>query len=124
MTTTYGTLSTIAGEPIEVRLVRRGASSDRETGFVASRTLRANVSRQTGRPETRVWRLTFGPEDFPGLLAKFDAARGAALPLLWTPPTPDDAQGAVPVRFVSGTLRVRKGPGLYYEAECELEEVA
>lgn len=123
MTTTYGTLSTLAGFPVEVRLVRRGQSSPRASGFVASRTLRANVSRQSNQPQTRVWKLTFGPEGFTALLAAFDAAKGSALPLSWTPPPPDDG-AAIPVRFVDDSLRVRQGPGVVYSAECELEEVA
>jgi hypothetical protein len=122
VTTTYGTLSTIAGFPVEVRLSRRAASSPRASGFVASRTLRANVSRQTNQPQTRAWSLTFGPENFTALLAAFDAAKGAALPLSWTPPPPDDG-AAIPVRFVQDSLRVQHGPGPLYSAEVELEEV-
>lgn len=123
MTTTYGTLSSIAGFPVEVALVRRGASSDSSTGQVARRQLRSSASRQSSKLETRVWRLTFGPEDFPTLLASFNAAKGGALPLTWTPPPPYDAGGAIPVRFVDDSLRVQKGPGVVYSCECELEEV-
>lgn len=122
MTTTYGTLSTIAGFPVEVELVRRSAQTAPESGFVARRTLRDNVSRQSGKPETRLWRLTFGPESFSGLLTQWRNAKGGALPLSWTPPPPDDGT-AIPVRFLDGSLRVRHGPGNVYSAESMLEEV-
>ena len=122
MTTTYGTLSTIPGFPVDVRLVRRGAQSPAESGQVARRQFRSSASRQSSKLETRVWRLTFGPEDLPALLATFDAALGQARAVSWTPPPPDDG-AAIPVRFVDGTLRVRKGPGVLYEADVELEEV-
>ena len=119
MTTTYGTITTLpAGH--SVRLVRRGASTPAELGQVARRQLRSSVSRQTGRRDTRVWSVTFGPDGLTELLASFDAGRGGALPLTWTPPLPDNT--AIPVRFLDGTLRVSKAPGVY-EAECELEEV-
>lgn len=124
MTTTYGTLTAVAGFPVRVELVRRGGSSPAESGFVASRTFRANVSRQTNQPQTRMWRLVFGPEGFASLLATFDAAKGAALPVSWTPPPPYSAGGAIPVRFLSGTLRRRMFPGGRSECEVELEEVA
>lgn len=123
MTTTYGTLSVLAVFPVTVDLVRRGASSERVRGNVKSRTLRENVSRQTGKPETRVWRLTFGPESESSLLASFDAAKAAALPLSWTPPPPDDSGGAIPVRFVEDSLVIRRGPGPVYSSEVMLEEV-
>lgn len=124
MTLTYGTLSNVAGFPVAVRLDRRGESSDRAAGFVASRTLRENVSRQTDRPENRIWHLTFGPDGRAALLTAWAAAKGGALPLSWTPPPPDDG-AAIPVRFVSGTLRMVQGPGPeLFEAEVELEEVA
>lgn len=135
MVATYGTLATLAGFPMEVTIDRRGASTPAETGFITARTFRKNVAAATwsnsggvstrataGQPQTRTWRLLFGPTDFSALLASFDAAMGAALPLLWTPPPPDDAGGAIPVRFVSGTLRVRRGPGPVYQAEAEIEE--
>ena len=123
MTTTYGTLSGVAPFPVEVALVRRGAASPRETGFVATRTLRANVSRQSNQPQTRAWRLTFGPTGWTSLLAAFDAGLGAALPLSWTPPPPDDA-APIPVRFVSGTLKRSMRPGGHSFSEVEIEEVA
>jgi hypothetical protein len=122
VTTTYGTLSAVAGFPVDVRLVRRAVSTPAASGFVTARTLRANVSRQSNQPQTRVWRLTFGPV-IDTLLTAWRAAKGAALPLTWTPPAPDDS-APIPVRFVADTLRVSYGPvpGIAY-AEVELEEV-
>ena len=125
MTTTYGSLTAIYGFPEEVRLVRRGLSTPSESGFVTSRTLRQNVSRQTGQPQTRVWRVTFGPDGAASVLTPFDSARGAALPILWTPPPPDDGGGQIPVRFLSGTLRELRGPSPHVRRmTVELEEVA
>lgn len=119
MTTTYGTLSGVAPFPVECEIVRRGVYGNRESGFVATRTLRANVSRQSNQPQTRRWRMQFTTE----MLTAFDAARGAALPLSWTPPAPDNAS-AIPVRFASGTLRRQVRPGGVSSWEVELEEVA
>lgn len=122
MTTTYGTITTIPLFPVEVRLVRTGGSTPSVDGAVVRRQFRSSASRQSGKLETRVWRLTFGPEGEAGLLASFDAGLGSALPLSWTPPPPDDG-AAIPVRFVDDSLRIRRGPGVWFEAECEFEEV-
>lgn len=122
MTTTYGTLSTIPVFPVSVTLVRRGASTPSVDGSVVSRRFRSSASRQSSKFETRMWRITFGPEGEAGLLATFDAARGSALPVLWTPPAPDDG-AAIPVRFVDDSLRIRRGPGALFEADVEIEEV-
>ena len=124
MTTTYGTLSVVAGFPVRVEVLRRGVSTDREGGFVVSRTLRANVSRQSGQPQTRTWRIQLGPDGLTALRTARASAKGGALPLSWTPPAPDDSAGAVPVRFVDGTLRVRMGSAGMFESEVELEEVS
>lgn len=123
MTTTYGTLSVAVGFPCEVELVRYGGSSPADSGFVAARQFRRNVSRQSGKAETRVWRFTVGPLDYTSLLSTFNAAKGGALPVLWTPPPPDDG-AAIPVRFLSGgTLKTRHHPGGQAYTEVELEEV-
>ncbi|MEK9736616.1 MAG: hypothetical protein VW239_04770 [Candidatus Nanopelagicales bacterium] len=124
MTTTYGTLSSVAGFPVRVELIRRGGSSPAESGFAASRPVGAEFWRPPGLPQAGEWRLSFGPDGFTALLASFDAAKGAALPLAWTPPPPYDGGGAIPVRFLSGTLRRRMYPGGRSECEVELEEVA
>jgi len=121
VTTTYGTLSGVIGFPVEVELVRDMRSTDSETGMVAFRNVRENVSRQSGQPQTRVWRVVFGPDGLSSLLAAFDAAKGDALPLEWTPPAPDNS--AIPVRFMEGTLRVQKRGGSQFRAEVMLEEV-
>lgn len=121
MTTTYGTLSGVIGFPVEVELVRSIKATEPETGMVASRNVRENVSRQSGQPQTRVWRVVFGPDGFTSLLAAFDAAKGDALPLEWTPPAPDNV--ALPVRFMEGSLRVQKRSGGQFRAEVMLEEV-
>lgn len=122
MTTTYGTLGGVIGFPVDVELVRDFRSTDPATGFVAARNVRENVSRQSGQPQARVWRVVFGPDGFSSLLAAFDAAKGDALPLEWTPPAPDNT--ALPVRFQEGTLRVQKRSGGQFRAEVMLEEVA
>lgn len=122
MTQTYGTLSTIPIFPVEVRLVRTGGSTPSRDGAVVRRQFRSSASRQTGKLETRVWQLTFGPEGEAGLLAAFDAGKGSALPLDWEPPPPYDG-ATIPVRFLDDSLRIRRGPGVLFEAECELEEV-
>ena len=118
-----GTITTIAGFPVEVTLARRGAASASDTGQVARRQFRSSASRNSSKYETRTWRLTFGPEAFSTLLASFDAGLGGALPLTWTPPPPDNG-AAIEVRFVDNSLRVSRGPGpAIYAAQCELEEV-
>lgn len=122
MTTTYGTLSGVIGFPVEVELVRDVRATDRETGLVAFRNMRENVSRQSGQPQTRVWRVVFGPDGLQSLLDAFDAGKGAALPLTWTPPAPDNS--AIPVRFLGDVLRVEKRSGGQFRAEVMLEEVA
>lgn len=116
------TLSTIAVFPVDVTLVSRAAQTESDGGAVVRRRLRSSASRYSGKYETRVWRLTFGPTDEAALLATWDAALGSALPVLWTPPPPDEA-AEIEVRFVENSLRIRKGPGAMYEAEVELEEV-
>jgi hypothetical protein len=122
VTVTYGTLSFVPGFPVEVEVVRAGISTEPESGFVATRTLRANVSRQSNQPQTRTWRVQLGPDGLAQLRSERAAAKGGALPLSWTPPPPDDG-AAIPVRFLDGTLRVRREPGALFRAEVELEEV-
>ncbi len=122
MTTTYGTLSGVIGFPVEVELVRDVRSTPAESGFVAFRNMRENVSRQSGQPQARVWSVVFGPDGFSSLLAAFEAAKGSALPLEWTPPAPDNS--AVPVRFLEDSLRVEKRSGGQFRASVMLEEVA
>lgn len=122
MTTTYGTLSIAADFPVDVTLVRRGGATPSVDGAVVRRQFRSSASRQTGKLETRVWRLTVGPDGEAALLASFDAARGSALPLSWQPPAPYEAGGTVPVRFVDDSLRIQRGPGAVFRASFELEE--
>ena len=121
MTTTYGTLSTIPDFPVEVELVRRGGSTDPALASLRSRQFRSSASRQTGKYETRVWRVRFSVEGLAALLATFDSALGA-LPVTWTPPPPDDS-AAIPVRFIGDGINVEYGPGNNYTATAEIEEV-
>jgi hypothetical protein len=113
------TLTTIPIFPVEVELVRRGGSAP---DMVRSRQFRSSAARATGKYETRVWRLTFGPEGLAALLAEFDASLGGVLETTWTPPAPDDA-APITVRFIGDGIDVRYGPGTWYEADVELEEV-
>jgi hypothetical protein len=123
VTTTYGTLSVVCGFPAEAELVRRCGSSPADSGFVASRQFNSSVSRQSGRAEVKVWRVRFPTltnEDLVSLLTAFEDAQGDALPISWTPPVPHNT--AHPVRFLTGSLRVRRFSGSRSEAEVELEE--
>jgi len=123
VTTTYGTLSIVYGLQAEVELVRRCGSSPADTGFVASRQFNSSVSRQSNRAEVKVWRVLFKDmtnEDLVALFTARDAAKGDALPILWTPPPPHNT--ATPVRFAEGSLRVRRFSGSRSEAEVLFEE--
>ena len=122
MTQTYATLQTIPIFPVEVRLIRRGGSAPVEDAALRSRQFRSSASRQGGKYETRAWRITFGPESLSVLLLAFDSALGSALPMNWVPPPPDDG-ATIPVRVLEGSFEVRHGPGVYYEADWEIEEV-
>ena len=126
MTTTYGTLALAPGFPTRVTVLRRGASTPAASGMVASRQLRTAVSRQGGQAATRTWEVEFkdmGTADRDALLAAFDAGMGGALPILFTPPPPDEA-AQVPVRFADDDLVIEYGrSALHHGARVVLEEV-
>lgn len=121
--TTFGSNATHYGGG-DLELVRRGISSPAESGFVVSRQTRSSAARLTGRKETRSWTVYFGPlsqAEYDDVLTSWRSACGAALPILWTPPPPDDVQ--IPVRCLNDTLRVQKSSGPKYEIEMTYEEV-
>lgn len=132
MTTTYGTLSIPVPFGAQVEYHRRGASTPASGGFVAARQLRSSVSRQGNLARTRTWDVTFRDVDSTerdAVLNAEAAALGGALPILWTPPPPDDA-AAIPVRFLSdedgaSTIYVEHGScAQLFDVRCQLEEVA
>lgn len=125
MTQTYGSLSVIFGFPAECTLVRRGASSPASTGFVGSRQFQSSVSRQSGEAAVRTWRLAFkalSSTERDSLLSTFNAAMAGALPILITPPPPDDGS-QVPVRFPDAITIEYDRSANVYRASVECEEV-
>lgn len=128
MTQTYATLSVIYGFPAKCTITRRGASSSPEFGAIASRQFQSSASRNSpNRAETRTWEVQFKDltsSELDALVAARDLALGAALPILWTPPPPDDAFGAIPVRFMEDEFEYEHvGGARNFNATGVFEEV-
>lgn len=125
MTTTYGTLSITPGFPAGCEIVRRGASSPASSGFVVSRQFQTAVSRNSGEAKTRTWTLNFktmSSVERDSLLASFDSALAGALPILVTPPPPDDGS-AIPVRMTDAITIEYDRSAQVYRARVDVEEV-
>jgi len=103
----FCTLSALIPFPVQVTTVRRSVSTDITSGYAATRRLQSSHSRNTGRPERRRWRLQLdlhGATEAASVESTFLEAAGVGLPVDWEPPKESQA---IPVKFVSNTLRER-----------------
>jgi hypothetical protein len=125
VTATVATLTALAGFPVEVEVIRRGASTPASGGFVTGRQLRSSVSRESMRAETRRWTVQFknlSLAEKDAVLAARRTALGGVHPVAWEPPPPDDG-ATIPVRFLGDVLTVQFQRSTHcYTITAELEE--
>lgn len=121
---TYGTLSVKGqGFPVQVTIQRRSVTTSPATGYRVARRLRSSYSRNTGRPETRVWNQPLGPlgpTDRAALRSLWTACHGGTLPFLWQPPGEVATYPVVMVQPEYTEVWVR---GTHYRTEWQMEEL-